>query len=392
MINTPDQRLSRSQRKKLKRNPKAIVALSLAVALLFIVIVKENWKTLGRLSPVDFPGGHGREESTALADSIVVRNATEFKISETVYKDTLLSQPDGPAYTSWRLPWPDKLPFEIISDRLRNSAEKEGFRCDCSEFAGAKYAICNLMKNDFIAAQVRIERNSRAKLKDRALAFVFRNIGALDNKRILQLIDTGVPVTYFGDPNTYPSGSTKRALEKAGVTTILELPSKSSGLIDLRNNSEKKLADGDFMNRLMADIFVRHPSMIGLLLDESGGYDLPLVKSAIRRAGVQKVVYLYEREKPDYSDSLAYSGGLIIVRMKNVADLTETYDRGTMARLIGDLIQPHRPNRITAILDASKISPDDFRGFPQSCAGLGIKLMNCIDLADTLQSIQRIDK
>jgi len=385
-------RLSRSERRKLKRNIKAKVALALALALLLLALGKAYWKEIGRLFSSAHDDSQDKYAFQALADSLIIQTVRDFQLSDHIYVDSLANQIGGPSYRCLRQPWPSRLPWEFYIRGLQQLCLQNELSCDCLEWAKQQKTTCVLSHGGLKGGQITLETNKSAKLKGRDVAFIIRNLGAWNNESILEIIDRRIRFGYIGTPDTYPTGKMKKTLEAAGIISILELPGRKSGLIDFKNKQGRlsgKKSGSD--KELMAEIFERHPNLKIIYFDKTFGYELPFVRTGISQAGERKAAYLYNNSAPDQVDSLAYSGGLDIISAKKFADFDGEFEADSVASILSDLIMPDPPNRRILVIDAREYSPLMFIRLYDTFSGLGINIKNCIELTDTLGSLQGID-
>ena len=387
MINFTGNRLSRSDRIKLKANRKAKVALALAVALLFLISGKIYWKDLERLLSPKQSLPMDNYAIQALADSLVIQTVREFQLDDPTLVDSLIAQAGGPSYRRVRQAWPAGLPSEFFIERLQKRCNKYQFSCDCVESARRQKTTCTIVRDGVKGAQIVLEADRGARLKGRGIAFVIRNLGAWNNESILEIINKKIKFGYIGTPNTYPTGSTKKTFEAAGIISILELPGRKSGLVGYKkkqNDSSRKKDDSE--KELMAEIFERHPKLKVIYFDKTLGYELPFVKIGLSQAAAMKVAYLYNNSAPDRIDSLAYSSGLDIISAKTFADFDKGFEADSIAALLYDLIIPDRPNRRILVFDAQECTPQTLIRLFDTVSALGINIKNCMELADTLKS------
>ena len=97
--------------------------------------------------------------------------------------------------------------------------------------------------------------------------------------------------------------------------------------------------------------------------------------------------YLYDDAKPNEIDSLAYSGGLVILSAKNIAELGNDKDKGLESEVLNKIIQPDGPRRGVLVCDAQDIKPSMITAIYRDLRKLGVNIKNYIELADTLQSL-----
>lgn len=361
--------------------------MALAVALLMLVAGRIFWRNItGMLSAPIFRSGDS-VTLQAYADSLVVLTADDFQLSDSVTVDSQLIQPGGHTFRQLSLRWPKAVPFEFFARRLRQRSTEENLSCDCIESAGSQRMTCELTHNGLIGTRVIVEADAGTKLLGREFALLVKNIGAWKNDDIVELIDKGVKFTYIGSPDTYPAARVKRKLESAGVETILELPGKNLGLIETKSKSRgSSSGKGGTYRNLMNDLYGRHPGPRAIYFDKTDGYDPEFVKEAIAIAEEEDIAFLYEKTEPDEIDSLAYSGGLVILSAKNIADIGENSQDGLEAKILNRMIMPDSQGSGALVCDARLISPSLIVDIFQSLSKLGVNIKNYIDLADTVKS------
>lgn len=386
------QRLSRKERQRLTANKKAPVALGLAVLLLFLILGNTYRDRIERLFRSDDPG-----EIQKLAYTIAVQTGESFHLSDSSYTDSLLAQPGDPESDNIirriRQPWPNHLPFEFYVERLRRLSRDNGLTCDCIESGREGRLLCTIGSGSLTGAQVVLETQSGTKLFDREIAFLFRNLGALSNKKIMEILDHDFAFSYVASPDVYPSSRMKKTLEKAGITSIIELPADISNLAEFGSSDDKPASkktqnrDGASIQELVKMIFGRHPNPGAVSFEKSDHPDTAFVRSAIELAREMKIAYLYENTIPDRIDSLAYSAGLTMISMKNVADFRGNSIVEIRPVILQDLISSQISARKIALFDAASMDVAELVDLQESLRELGVNIMDCISLADIEESL-----
>jgi hypothetical protein len=364
--------------------------LSLTLILLCLISGKLFKKDIQRLWRSGIISSPDETSFQALADSLARRTGLEFQLSDSVVVDSLLDQPGGPIYRRIRIPWPKHLPFEFYARRLRKLCVENQLSCDCVESSKERQMTCSIRGNGLIGALAVVKADGRIKLKGREIAIVIKNLGLWNNDDILETLEADLLFAYIGSPNTFPTGKMKSALESAGIITILELPREKTGLVEFRDKKNKSKRGKDLSVReLWADIFERHPNIKAIYFDKSYGCDLAFVKTAISQAAENNVAFIYKNSEPDEVDSLAYSGGLDIIRFdgaKNIADFDNLNLEETKAELLAELILPGKPHKLILTFDAAKTDHQAIIRLYDSLLDIGINPKSYIDLVDTLES------
>lgn len=385
-------RLSRKERRRLTANRTAPLALALAILLLLLILGNTQWPRIER-----FFGSDDAGQIQALADSIAIQAAESFNLSDSSYTDSLLNQPGGAEgdqiIRRIRQPWPDHLPFEFYVERLRELCRDNGLICDCVESGEEKYLFCTIGSSTFVGAQVIVEPQRGTKLSGREIAFVFRNLGALSDQKIMQILDHDIAFSYFASPDVYPSGGIKKALEKTGVISIIELPTDISDLPEFgsgdgRPSSKNKPNRENIDYRELAmNLFGRHSYPGAIFFKRSDDFDSAFVRSAIEFARETRTAYLYENPAPDGIDSLAYSSGLIMISMKSVADFQNNAVGEIGPLILHDLISSPIPCQDIVLLDAAILDVEVFIDLHNTLRRLGVNVLSCISLADVRESL-----
>lgn len=386
------QRLSRKERRQLTVNKNAPVALGLAVLLLFLILGNTYRDRIERLFRPDNPG-----ETQALAYSIAIQTGESFHLSDSSYTDSLLAQPGDPEsdYIIRRIrqPWPNDLPFEFYVGRLRELSLDNGLTCDCIESGKERRLLCTIGTSSLIGAQIIVETQHRTKLSDREIAFVFWNLGALSNEKIMEILESDITFSYIASPDIYPSSQMKRKLEEAGIVSIIELPADVSTLAELGSSDNKPSSKGKRNRKKMSHrglveiLFRRHPNPGAIFFKRSDDLDSAFVGSAIGFARKTKTAYLYENPTPDGIDSLAYSSGLKMIYMNSVADFRGSSIGEIRLMLLQNLISSQIPVRKITLFDAAVLDVRELIDLQNTIRRLGINILDCISLADVRESL-----
>jgi len=386
------QRLSRKERRRLTANKKAPIALGLAVLLLLLILGNTQRQRIELLFRLDDLG-----EIQALAYSIAIQTGESFHLSDSCYTDSLLTQPGDPEgghiIRRIRQPWPDHLPFEFYVERLRKLSRDNGLSCDCIESGKERRLLCAIGSGGFIGTQIVIETQPRTKLSGREIAFVFSNLGALSNEKIMEILDHDITFSYFASPDVYPSSQMKRALEKAGIVSIIELPADASNLAELGSSDNKPSSKSKQDRRkishreLVKNLFGRHPNPGAVFFERSNDLDSAFVRSAVKLAAETKTAYLYENSTPDGIDSLAYSSGLTMISMNSVADFRGRFIGEMRPMLLRDLISSQIPVRKVILFDAAILDAEEFIDLHNTLRRLGVNILDCISLGDVRESL-----
>lgn len=341
---------------------------------------------------MDDPG-----EIQALVYSVAIQTGENFQLSDSSYTDSLLTQPadpeDGYIIRRIRQPWPDYLPFEFYVDRLRKLSRAIGLTCDCIQSGNEEQLLCTVGSGAFIGAQIVVERQRRTILSGREIAFVFWNLGTLSDDKIMEILDHNIAFSYFTSSDIYPSRRMKKTLEKAGIVSIIELPTDISNLVEPGLSGTKQTSRNKRNSKQMSHpelvriLFERHPNPGAVSFRRSGGLDSGFVRSAIELAGDAKIAYLYDNSTPDGIDSLAYSSGLTMITMKSVADFRDNSIGEIRPLLLNNLISSQNPIRMTILFDASKLNVKEFIDLHNNLRRLGINILSCILLADIKESL-----
>ncbi len=386
------QRLSRKERRLLNVSKKAPIALGLAVLLFLLILGNTQWWRIERLFGSDDPG-----ETRALAYSVAIQTGESFHLSDSSYTDSLLTQPGGPdgdyIIPRIRQPWPSYLPYEFYVERLRELSRDNGLTCDCIESRKERQLLCTIGLGASVGAQVIIELQSKTKLSGREVAFVFRNLGALSNEKIMEILDQNISFSYFASPDVYPSRQMKRTLERAGIVSIIELPVDVSNLAEL-GSTRNKQSPGNTRDRrqinyteVVKNLFGRHPNPGAVFFKRSNGLDSAFVRSVIELARESEIAYLYENSTPDGIDSLAYSSGLTMISMNSVADFGGSSTGEIQPMLTHDLITSRIPVRKITLFDGAMLDTKEFIDLHNTLRRLGVNILACISLADVEESL-----
>jgi hypothetical protein len=386
------QRLSREERRRLTSNRYAPIALGLAILLLVLILGHTYWSRIERLF-----GSQDLDELQEIAYHIAMQTGESFHLSDSCYTDSLLTQltdlQSDHIIRRIRQPWPDHLPFEFYVERLRELSRENGLTCDCIESVKEKRLLCTIKTGAFIGAQIVIDTQRRTKLSGREIAFVFRNLGALSNEKITEILDHGITFSYLASPDVYPSRRMKRTLEKAGIISIIELPADASGLAELGSPDSRASSGsaGDNLRtnyrELVRSLFGRHPNPRALFFRRSGDFDSVFVRTAIELAGETETTYLYENSSPDKIDSLAYAAGLTVISVKSVADYQNGSVNEIRPGLLRNLILSRIPVRRIIFFDAETLDVGELIDLQKSLRQLGVNTLDCISLADVLESL-----
>lgn len=386
-MNSPGDRLSRSDRQRLRTGAKTRAAMALALILILLIVGRIYWDRLMHAIPDDIFSSRSYGEIQVLADSAIIQACRDFRLSDTLRVDSLIQQQDGNSMRIFGLSWPRKLPFEFLAQRIVELCRENRLSCDCRESAADRYMTCDLGSSEIVTARITVREDRRAKLEGRGLALLYKNLGSLGNDKILDILNGGLIFGYIGSPNEYPSGRIKRALESAGVVSILEIPGRKSDLVEFRNEVKTKADDGsEFDVGLMRDIFKRHPNVGAIYITRSDEYELEIVKAALNTAKKQNIPYLYQNRIPDEIDSLAYSSGLDIIAMKKIADFSAGFDNKQVTLLVHDLAVPDSPDSLITIVDGENCDTRSLARLRDTLDGLGIKLFNFNRLTETIDS------
>ena len=389
MISFPD-RISRTERKRLRGGKKAAIALSLALILLCLVFGKSYRDEIGRFLANSLFNTGDNSRFIALADSLIISTTADFDLTDSLLADSAITGTDGQSYRRYRQAWPSRLPFEFFVERIQKVSRERGLDCSCAEFKDR--AECSLARGNNIVGMIKIEADRLTGLADRSLAIILKNPGALKNEQITELIDSGILFAYIGSANTFPSGKTKESYEKAGVSTLLEIPGKEADIFkppDKKSKSAKKKEKKT--DDLAVEILRRHPNTKAFYFDKSKGYDLPFVSSVLREARTTGIAYLYENSMPDIIDSLAYSNGLQIIRMKNIAELPVDHIGEFKTALLSGLIFPDYPSVNIVMITVRNGDTRDLIELAKTVRSVGVKLVNYIELTHTTENLLRID-
>lgn len=386
------QRLSRKERRRLTVNKNAPIALGLAVLLLFLILGNTYRDRIERLFRSD-----DFSEIQELAYTIAVQTGESFHLSDSSYTDSLLAQPGNPEsdYIIRRIrqPWPNELPFEFYVERLRELSLDNGLTCDCIESVKERRLLCTIGSGSFTGAQIVLETQGGTKLFDREIAFLFWNLGALSNKKIMEILDHDIAFGYLASPDIYPSSQMKRKLEKAGIVSIIELPADVSTLAELGSSDNKPSSKGKRNRKKMSQrglveiLFGRHPNPGAVSFKKSNDLDTAFVRSAIELAKETKIAYLYENTIPDRIDSLAYSAGLTMISMNSVADFRGNPVGEIRPVILQDLISSQIPARKIALFDAALMDVGELADLQENLRALGVNILDCMSLADVKESL-----
>jgi hypothetical protein len=347
-------RLSRRERLKLSGRRRVQFVLALTILLLILMAIR-TWRTQLRemINPPDYA------EIQAVADSVIVRAGQSFGLTDTTYVDSLLNQrnPRKEVYVCRRYgqPWPGALPFEFYVRRLQELCREKQLVCDCEE-SSENRLDCRVGAHGLDGALVRVRKAARTELKGRQAAILIRNLGAVDNDKIMRIADNGIPFSYLATPDVYPSARIKKALEGAGVSSILEIPADRSNLPDFPGR-----ASGDRRNDrdLAATLFDHHANPAAVLIRRTDHIDSSLVTAVIEEAKSRKAAYIYDNESPDAIDSLAYSSGLVILNMKNVADFSGNRFNYNRSAVLRELILSEEPIQRIILIEGSAVEAGD---------------------------------
>ncbi len=385
-------RLSRKERRRLTASKKAPIALTLAVLLLLLVLGNTQWRRVERFFRSDDLG-----QIQTLADSIAIQAGESFYLSDSSYTDSLLNQfgetEGGHIIRRIRQPWPDYLPFEFYVERLRELSRDNGLNCDCVESGKEKRLLCTIGSGAFTGAQIIVEPRRSTRLSGREIAFVFQNLGALSDEKIMEILNHDITFSYFAFPDVYPSSRIKKALEKTGVVSIIELPADISNLPEFESRdgkpSPKTKRNRKEMNHeeLVRNLFGRHPNPGAVFFKRSDGFDSAFVRSAIELARETKTAYLYENPAPDGIDSLAYSSGLKMISMNSIADFQNSTVGEVGPVLLHDLISSRIPVQKVILFDAAMLDVKELIDLHKSLLRLGVNILDCISLADVRESL-----
>lgn len=389
MIIFPD-RISRSERRKFKNVKKARIALSLAVALSLLVIGNAYLNDIERFLTRSLFGFSENAEFPLLADSLIARTSADFRLSDSLSVDSVITPIDGISYRRFRQPWPNKLPFEFYIERLQRLCRENSLYCECTDYGNE--VICSVLLDNRVGGELTLEKRWGTKLEGRSLSIIIENLGALKNEELLELIEAALPFAYIGSPNTYPAGKIKKALSSKHITAILELPGKEADIIEPRGKKGKSSLKGNKnTGARVSDILGRHPNTKVLFFDRSKGYDLPFVEEILRKSAILGIAYLYDKSESDIIDSLAYSHGLNIVSVKNVAEYRMSNGEEFKARLIGEMISPDFPDSGYLAVDLEKINIKMLLNLKTFAHNANIKFVAYIGLAETVLSLHGID-
>lgn len=368
------------------------MALALAILLLILILGNTQWPRIKRFLASDDP-----DRIQALADSIAIQTTESFNLSDSSYTDSLLNQvvEVGGDHVIRRIrqPWPRYLPFEFYVERLRELSRDRGLICDCVESGEEKHLFCTIGSPVFVGTQVIVEPRRGTKLSGREIAFVFRNLGALSDQKIMQILDHDIAFSYFASPDVYPSRRIRKALEKTGVVSIIELPTdiwslpefgSEDGRPPSKNRPDRENID---YQELAKSLFKRHPNPGAIFFKRSDANDSAFVRSTIEFAAATKAAYFYKNDTPDGIDSLAYSSGLIMISMKSVADFRNSAVGEIAPLVLHDLISSPIPSRNIVLLDASILDVKAFIDLHKTLRDLGINVLSCISLADVRESL-----
>jgi len=382
-------RISRTERKKLRGGKKTGIALSLALLLVCLIVGRSYREEIGRFLRDSILPSPDYARLASVADSLIVSTVSAFRLDHSPAESTV-TRSDGLSHKRFTQTWPPRLPFEIFVQKLDMAARQRGFYCECVE--SKNRVDCSIILEDEIVGQITMESDRLARLAGRRLAIILKNPGSSINEQLSELAKSGVPLAYIGSPNTFPAGKIKNTLESAGVSTLLEVPGREAGVFKMleRKGKSPKKNWGD-SDDLAADIILRHPDTAALFVDRAGGVDLPFIAAIMRNAQASGIAYLYENTRPDAVDSLAYSSGLRIVRMKNVAEFSNGKAEDFMTALTSELIAPGFPSEKTVIIDIKMIDFNSLLEMAGRFDEIGVKIMRYIELTDTTESLLRIN-
>ncbi|MEE9555421.1 MAG: hypothetical protein V3W18_14130 [candidate division Zixibacteria bacterium] len=389
MMNFPD-RISRSERKRFKNVKKTRIALALALALSLLVVGKTYLTDIERLLSRSLARISENGEFTLLADSIIVKTSADFQLSDSLSVDSVITTIDGLSYRRFRQAWPRKIPFEFYIRRLQKFCREQGLLCDCND--SGTIANCSIRLDNRVGAELILEQSRKTRLENRQISVLVKNPGALKNTELLELIETGLPFAYIGSANTYPAGKIKKALASANITAILELPGRKSDIIEpggKKGKSSNKSRNN--LSVLATDILGRHPNTKVLYFDKSNGYDPPFVEEIIRKSVDKGIAYLYDSIEPDFIDSLAYSYGLNIISMKNIAEFNIGRSDEFRVKLTYEMTSPGFSHQRLLVADMEKIKIESLIKLKSFAHKVDINFLDYIGLADTVLSFQRID-
>ena len=380
-------RLSRRERLKLSGRRRVQFVLALAILLLILLAIR-TWRTQLRdiIDPPDYA------EIQATADSVILQAGESFVLTDTAYVDSVSNRrnPRREVYVCRRYGqfWPGVLPFEFYVQRLQQLCRENGLACDCEETSENRLD-CKVGAHGLDGALVQVKKAARTELKGRRTAILMKNLGALDNDKIMRIAENGIAFSYLATPDVYPSARIKKALEAAGITSILEIPTDISDLPDFQGRaSGSRGKPGRRKNRdLAASLFDHHPNPAAIIIDRTGSVDSSFVTAVIEEAKKRKAAYIYDNASPDAIDSLAYSSGLVILNMKNVADFSNGRFDHNRAALLRELILSQEPIQRIILIEGSAVEVGDLLDLQRSFHRLGVKLMNSISLMETRESL-----
>jgi len=392
MTDLTGRRLSRAARAKLSGRRKARISILLAFILVLVILGRIYREEIASRITFDFISFLSDTDYHTLADSILTATSANFGLEASMQFDSAATDNDSTASRHYHQKWPSYIPFVIYVKTLSTRARQSDLFCDCVESKSEDSLNCAITHDGTIMATVTVESDRRTHLPNREFSLVVRNLGAWKNEDISRLIEDGVLFSCIGTPNTYPTERVRKSLESAGVVSILALPRQRSSLII----SPKKKGKKDKSDReLWDDILSRHPGTLAIRFDESGPSDLEYISQLLVEAAKKNISYIFENTVPDKIDSLAYSDGLDIIRLKSakeIADYSESKLALFSSNLIREMSQAGRSWSSIIIVDASKCGPNQARRLYDSLRSAGAKPLNFIALSDTLDSIERIDR
>jgi hypothetical protein len=325
---------------------------------------------------------------TAIADSLILDCCRSFGLTDSILKDSTLSQFSGPIFHRFRQGWPAELPFLAFAQRLSGMASVKNLQCDCQESSKQGWLDCVLKTGQINGAKVILDSGRNTNLAGRELVIVFDHLGGMKKDDIIKLIRSGVVFSYFGTDGFYPTGDLAKLFSRGNITSILEISADNAGLKKLGQTSRsaktegKKKGSKSVDKSLSSGMLSCHPGAKAITF--SSGNDPVAIKAALDIARRAKLSYLCMNEELGMPDQLALEskiGVLSLILQKSDKTLAQfKFD------LISQLLSKDSPHQIAFCLDASKTDPDELIAFKIMLDRIGVKFKPFMKLAKKVEA------
>jgi hypothetical protein len=378
-------RLSRKDRRKALWPMVGLMALGVIVIFLTAI-----WGFHGRKDkkPISVMQPTLKVNLPALSDSLIQECIHSFGLNDSLFVDSLGHQASGNPGVSfrwYRQSWPEGLPFIIFVQRLNGMAVENHIQCDCEEFSNVGKLDCSLRSGGSIGARIIFQADKQTKLANREIAIILTNSGTYEEPEIKDMVYNGMIFNYLATLDIYPTQSILKLLQRGGISAMLNLPATAQGWIDL--GGKKRSRQFRFDESQVEGAFSQHPGTKAIYFDLTQGIDLEVVRSILIMAHSKRIAYFSPNYSSNGIDSLAFSLGLPVIRMKIEPDLKgmalSEMRIGLLNRLLGN--PADRPKIIC--IDASATKPGDLIALKLMFDKIGVKLRPFMKLAEPVKSL-----